>query len=307
MTGARPVDLVVAGNLLVDDVVFRDGRTRMGQAGGASLYAALGAALWGARVGVVSVAGSDYPRATLDALEARGVDTSGVRHLDGPGLRTWLLYEASGRRVVHHLGCPAHEDVSPLPKQIVERHPGARAVHIAPMPLAVQRALAAAAARAGAFVSLDPHEPVREDNLAAWRDVVADLDVFFASDEELRLEGAGDDPRAALERLVTGAARVPRWLTYKRGPRGGLLLETAAGAAQEWPACPGRVVDPTGAGDAFAGGFLAGLLSDAGAERALRQGVVAAGFALETWGASGLLGATAEAARARMVEWFGGP
>ena len=40
-------DLVVLGNLLVDDLVFQDGRTRMGEPGGAVLYAALGAALWG--------------------------------------------------------------------------------------------------------------------------------------------------------------------------------------------------------------------------------------------------------------------
>ena len=43
-------DLVLLGNLLVDDVVFADGSTRMGQAGGAMLYAALAASLWGVRV-----------------------------------------------------------------------------------------------------------------------------------------------------------------------------------------------------------------------------------------------------------------
>jgi len=39
-------DLVVLGNLLVDDMVFPDGRTRMAEPGGATLYAALGASLW---------------------------------------------------------------------------------------------------------------------------------------------------------------------------------------------------------------------------------------------------------------------
>ena len=40
-------DLVVLGNLLVDDMVFPDGRTRKAEPGGATLYAALGASLWG--------------------------------------------------------------------------------------------------------------------------------------------------------------------------------------------------------------------------------------------------------------------
>jgi hypothetical protein len=39
-------DRIVLGNLLVDDMVFPDGRTRMAEPGGATLYAALGASLW---------------------------------------------------------------------------------------------------------------------------------------------------------------------------------------------------------------------------------------------------------------------
>src|SRR6185436_3617845 len=82
-------DLVVLGNLLVDDMVFPDGRTRMSEPGGATLYATLGASLWGLSAGVASVRGDDYPAFALDALTARGVDLAGVRPLDRPGLRTW--------------------------------------------------------------------------------------------------------------------------------------------------------------------------------------------------------------------------
>jgi sugar/nucleoside kinase (ribokinase family) len=84
-------DLVVLGNLLVDDMVFPDGRTRMAEPGGATLYAALGASLWGLAAGVASVRGDDYPASALEALTARGVDLSGVRPLGRPGLHTWLL------------------------------------------------------------------------------------------------------------------------------------------------------------------------------------------------------------------------
>jgi len=93
-------DLVVLGNLLVDDMVFPDGRTRIAEPGGATLYAALGASLWGLAAGVVSVRGDDYPLSALDALAARGVDLSGVRPLGRPGLRTWLLYEGARPQVI---------------------------------------------------------------------------------------------------------------------------------------------------------------------------------------------------------------
>ncbi|MBI1798321.1 MAG: hypothetical protein HYR73_01380, partial [Candidatus Eisenbacteria bacterium] len=73
-SASATVDLVCMGNTVVDDVVYSDGRTRIEQAGGAALYQALAARLWGARVGVVSLAGSDYPPRMLEALARRSID-----------------------------------------------------------------------------------------------------------------------------------------------------------------------------------------------------------------------------------------
>ena len=58
-------ELVILGNLFVDDIVLHDGRTLMAEPGGAVLHAALAANLWGARVGIVSVVGTDYPRSGI--------------------------------------------------------------------------------------------------------------------------------------------------------------------------------------------------------------------------------------------------
>src|SRR6478752_2003333 len=111
---SSPPDLVVLGNLLVDDIVLQDGTTLMGEPGGAVLHVALAASLWGTRVGLVSVVGTDYSRTTLEALVDRDVDLTGVRELDRSGGRAWLLHEAGVRRVIHHLDCPTHEEVSPI-------------------------------------------------------------------------------------------------------------------------------------------------------------------------------------------------
>ena len=104
--------LVVLGNLLVDDIVFPDGSTSMAQPGGAVLYGSLGAALWGTRVGCVSLVGTDYPAPT-DAMARHRIDLTGLHRLGGPGVRTWLLYEGHVRRLIHRLGCPTHQEVSP--------------------------------------------------------------------------------------------------------------------------------------------------------------------------------------------------
>ncbi|MFM7244896.1 MAG: hypothetical protein ACKO40_12105 [Planctomycetaceae bacterium] len=138
MNAATAPDVVLLGNLLVDDIVLRDGRTLMGEPGGAVLHAALAAALWGARVGICSVAGTDYPAEALAALAARGVDLAAVRRLDRTGGRAWLLYEPAVRRTVHHLDCPSHADVSPTLADVPPTWLAARVFHLAPMPLARQ-------------------------------------------------------------------------------------------------------------------------------------------------------------------------
>lgn len=296
-------ELVVAGNLLVDDLVFSDGRTRMGQPGGAVLYGALAAALWGTRTGCASVRGADYPADALDALRARRVDLAGVRELGADGVRTWLLYEGGLRRVVHRLGSPTHAAVSPRPQDLPAHFTNARAFHLAPMPLEVQGALVEAlAANRGALIAIDPHVPVTEATLPQWRALLAQADAFFPGEDELPLEDPAADPRPMLRRLAHGRLR---FVAYKRGARGGVLYDAADDRWFEWAARAATVVDPTGAGDAFAAGFLSAHLAGESIERAIQRGVVTASFAIEGWGAAGLLAATRDAAEARMREWFG--
>ena len=303
-------DLVLLGNLLVDDVVFADGSTRMGQAGGAMLYAALAASLWGVRAGCVSLRGDDYPGAALEALRSRSIALDGVHPLHRNGVRTWLLYEGAIRRVIHRLGCPSHEAVSPEPAHVPAAWRTARAFHLAPMPIDSQAALVRAiraweAPERPAHISLDPHLPVTAATLARHRALLAEVDAFFPSDDELLLPDAARDPAAALASLCSGRLRFVAW---KRGAAGGTLYDARTQRAHAWAPRAARVEDPTGAGDAFMAGFVSAQLErdDPAAdsvERALRRGVVTASFAIEAWGADGLLAATSETARARLAAW----
>jgi sugar/nucleoside kinase (ribokinase family) len=309
-------DLVLLGNLLVDDVVFADGRTRMGQPGGAMLYAALAASLWGLRIGCVSLLGDDYPGAALDALRARGVSLDGVHPLHRNGVRTWLLYEDQIRRVIHRLGCPSHEAVSPGPDHVPAAWRAARAFHLAPMPFETQAALVRAirareSPERPAHVSLDPHLPITPETLPRYRTLLADVDAFFPSDDELLLPEAERDPAgtlASLDPAELGAPGRLRFVAWKRGEQGGTLFDARTQRAHEWPARATRVEDPTGAGDAFMAGFVSAQLERQEVERdvverALARGVVSASFAIEAWGPDGLLAATPETAQARLAAW----
>ncbi len=301
-------DLVVLGNLLLDDIVYADGRTRMAQPGGAVLHSALAARLWGIEVGIVTVRGDDYPGWVLEAVAERGVDLAGVRPFSRPGLRTWLLYEGRRRRVVHRLDGPTHAEVSPAAEDIPPDWE-ARAVHLAPMPLDIQRQiLGALSPRAGLLVSVDPYELLTEAGIDPWRELFAGVDILFLSEDELEIAGALDDPRPILQALaprLSEGNRGLRLVAYKRGARGGLLWDARQGTFLEWSGRAPETVDPTGAGDAFAGGFLAGHLKGEPIPRALERGVVAASFALEGRGADGLLAATPQEAQTRLRDWFG--
>lgn len=289
------LDLVVLGNLLVDDVVLADGRTRMAEPGGAVLYAALGARLWGLRVGIVSVRGEEYPEQALDLMARRGIALDGVRSLGRPGLRNWLLYEGARRHLVHRLEGPTHAEVSPLPDAIPPEWRGAPAFHLCPMPIEVQRTLVEALF--GRFLSLDPFLRLRPDTLETMRGILARVDVLFLSEDEMELPEVADLRDLARGRLAT--------LVFKRGARGGTLFDARGkGAVVNWEPRVVQVVDPTGAGDAFAAGVLAGWLRGEPHERALQRGVVGASFAVEDWGPAGIFGATPEAAEARLREWF---
>ena len=232
----RAPDLVLLGNLLVDDIVFADGRTRMAQAGGAMLYASLAAARFGARVGCVSIRGDDYPAAALHELRERGVLLDGVHDLGANGVRTWLLYEGSIRRVVHRLGCPSHEAVSPNPEHVPEGWRRARAFHLAPMPIATQGTLVRAirdweSPEHPAFVSLDPHLALSADTFEQWRELLTGVDLFLPSDDEMRWPDAVADAATAFARLATGRLRYVAW---KRGTKGGTFFDARAGRLQRW-------------------------------------------------------------------------
>jgi ribokinase len=253
------------------------------------------------------VAGTDYPRAALEALAERGIDLAGVRQLGRPGGRAWLLYEAGVRRVIVHLDCPSHAEVSPTLADVPEHYWGARALHLAPMPLARQQELAEGifkrcggnSLHARPLVSLDPYELLRDDNLELWPAVLKHVDAFFPSEDEVRVRG---DVVSVLRKI---AGRRLRLVALKRGEHGGELLDLHFETVTKWTSRAREIVDATGAGDAFVGGFLAGWLEHGDAIRAIEQGIVAASFAIEDWGARALMATTPEQAKARWQQWFG--
>jgi sugar/nucleoside kinase (ribokinase family) len=135
-------------------------------------------------------------------------------------------------------------------------------------------------------------------------EVLKRVDVLMINDSELReLTGDWNIHRGARWVLDRGPGRV----VVKRGEYGALLIEP--GRTFYVPAFPlEEVFDPTGAGDAFAGGFLGylartGDLSSAAMRQAMVYGAAMGSYAVERFSVAGFEGVTPQALQARVAQF----
>jgi ribokinase len=159
--------------------------------------------------------------------------------------------------------------------------------------------MADALARVG-VLTLDPYPHVMAE--ATDRDLralLAPVAAFLPSHEEARARFPGLPAEQAVERLAAlGSAAV----VLKQGRRGALVWDRAEGRTFVVPAVPVTAKDPTGAGDAFCGGVLAGLVEGRGVLEAVVRGAVSASFIVEDFCLDGALRADV-AERDRRVRW----
>jgi sugar/nucleoside kinase (ribokinase family)/fructoselysine-6-P-deglycase FrlB-like protein len=304
-TGAPSRPVVIVGNLTIDDVIQPDGTSQMATLGGNSVHACAAALAWAGDVGIVARCGSDFPAGALGRLRDAGADISGIRRIDGPTVRNWVIYEADGRRNwVYRTPRGRGAEVAPRPGDIpggwLARRPPP-VVHIAAMPLAAAAALARSVRdqAPGAAILLDTHEDWRGGSELAG--AARAVDVFLPSREELAVLLGYDDPhRGAAELIAAGV----RCVVVKLGADGALVA-APGGRPEHVPGYPVDVTDPTGAGDSFCGAFAAGLALGEDPVAAARRGCATAAAAIGAPGSLRLLDRR-ELARALLSGTAGG-
>lgn len=296
--------VVVVGDLTLDDVVLPDGTTHMASIGGDCLYAALGARLWEPHVGIVTRRGDDFPRDQLSRLQQLGICLDGVVDIAGPTVRNWIIYEADGRRHwVYRTPLERVAEVAVQPQDVPGSWLSARpapVVHVAAMPLdAAERIVESVAHQApDAIIMLDTHE----DYVRGYRDrllrLAARVDVFLPSREELvDLVGYDDPPRAVRELCTEKGLPL---VVVKMGKDGVLIWDSDRSEVVPMVAASARIVDVTGAGDAFCGGFAAGTAQGLDPLEAARRGTVSAAFATEGFSSLSLMSVTPADAASRL-------
>jgi len=320
------VRLILCGSFTLDNVIAPSGERLPQNFGGNVAYAAAGAALWSDGIGIVAPIGANYPACFLDELANRGIDLGGVRRssaLHGMNVAFW--YRSDGTRERRfppevYAGIPAAERprftdytvlgpdhryrtwfaFSPQPEDIPEAWAqSAAGCHAAALP--VQRHLelmrSLRARRSDIALHVDSpwyDERAMHDDHAA--PLFALIDTLLPSEADLAVAAPDCDPLVAARGLIArGAKRV----VVKRGALGSMIV-TADNAVVHVPVVPVRAVDPTGAGDAYCGGFLAGLIATGDPVRAAAFGTVAASFAVETIGPLALFDSPRREAQRRL-------
>ena len=288
--------LLVVGSIALDSVYTPFGETADAPGGSAVFFAAAGAILH--RVQVVGVVGADYPLAALKALEARGVDLSGVEQAAGESFRWKARYSydlASRETLETRLGVFAQ-----FRPKLPEPFRKARYAFLGNIDPELQL---------GVLDQVTNPALVACDTMNYWiqskRDLLLELlrhiDILMVNDSEAReLSGDWNIYRAARWVLEHG----PKMAVIKQGEHGALLV--SKDTTFKVPAYPlQEVFDPTGAGDAFAGGFMGYLAATddmtlPNLRRAMVYGAAMGSFAVEAFGVQGFEKVTLADVRARV-------
>jgi sugar/nucleoside kinase (ribokinase family) len=271
------VSLLVVGSVALDTVETPFGRADEALGGSAVFFASAASLLH--PVQVVGVVGRDYPMERLRRLTARGVDLRGVTVADGESFRWSGKYgfDLSSRDTLEtRLGVFANFKPS-IPAEFQDSEYVFLGNIDPELQLDVLRQV-----RRPKFVACDTMNYWIESKRTTLMKLLGQVDCLMVNDSELReLSGDWHIHRAARWVLERG----PKYVVIKKGEHGAVLVGN--GRLFYVPAFPLEdIFDPTGAGDAFAGGFMAhlartGSLAEPNLRLAMVYGSAMGGFAVE--------------------------
>ena len=300
---------LIAGKLQRDFILPVNGRPALDVAGGSLLYAAYGLQLWDKNIGLIARVGEDFPHEWLEQLALDGFDRRGIRILPkAVDLRFFAAYPDAETRLTSNPVAHFARHGIPYPKSLLgyaepepapdhRRNPtdltirttdfpadylDATAAHIAPLDY-LSHDLLPPALRQGRVttITLDPGagymSPLFWDDFPG---LLRGITALLCSEEKLQslFHARSVDLWEMAEAIAGWGCEI---VVIKRGVHGQWVYDHHHHARWIIPAYPAKVIDPTGAGDAFCGGFLAGFRETYDPLEAALRGNISASVAVE--------------------------
>ena len=273
--------ILVVGSVAYDAVETPAGK-RESQLGGAATYFSVAASYF-TEVGMIGVVGKDFNPDDIAMLESHNIDTSGLVKADGKTFRwTGEYMEDINTAVTLDTQLNVFGEFEP---ELSDAHANAPYLFLANIDPTLQLKVLNAMATRPKMVANDTMNLWIDIAMPVLTELISKVDTLLINEEEAKqLTGEDHLPDAAQAIIKLG----PNSTVIKRGEYGATLFGDGFSFAA--PAYPlKRVVDPTGAGDSFAGGFMGYLASvDKVNEESLRTAAIVgstmASFAVEDFG-----------------------
>jgi sugar/nucleoside kinase (ribokinase family) len=291
-----------------------NGVARLDSPGGNLLYAIGGLAVWDAPIVMIARVNQAYPREWLQEFANRGLDTNGIYldpERDRVDMRSFIAYtdvnERSTTNPVSHfarreltfpkslLGYQPQDEtvkdlretdpLAPIARHVPKEFRNISHIHLCPFDFTSQSQMVNLFKGGSSHViSLDPAPGYMKP--AFWRElrvVLSGVTAFLPSEDEIRslFWGETHDLWEMAKRISDHG---PQIIVIKRGALGQFVYDATEKRRYEISAYPVRLIDPTGVGDAFCGGFLAGYQRTSNPVEAAMHGSVSASLKIEGTG-----------------------
>lgn len=278
------MSLVIVGSVALDTVETVHGKVRDALGGSAMYASAVASHFTSPRI--VGVVGEDFPTKYEDLLRERGVDVSGLERVPGQTFRWVGRYTDLNRAETLDTKLNVFADFDPKLPESYRDAPYLFLGNIDPtLQLNVLDQM-----RGPKVTACDTMNFWISGTRSQLEKVISRVDILFINEDEIKqLTGIENIFKAAAETRKMGV----KWIIVKRGEYG------AVGIGEDFlfftPVYPiDRVVDPTGAGDSFAGGFMGYLASQDQLtpdvfKRGMIYGTITASFDIEDFSLDALL------------------
>ena len=271
------MSVLVIGSVAYDSVETPKGKVDRALGGSATFFSS--AASLFTKVNAVGVVGEDYDFGDIEYLKNRGVDLAGIVQVPGETFSWKGVYgEDPNERETIYTRLGVFADFKP---EIPESYRDSDYIFLANIDPDLQLEVLSQVIKPK-LVALDTMNFWIEGKMDALLRVLKQTDIFVINDSEVRmLTGIGDLFKASRKLLNLG----PQYVVIKKGEHGSILMsQKDKFFAPIYPV--EEVVDPTGAGDTFAGGFIGYLGGEDRTDwETLKRGVIfgtaAASFAVE--------------------------
>ena len=270
--------------------------------GGAATYICHSASFFSKNINLVSVVGEDFPNKAINSLKEKGVDVKGLQIKEGRKTFFWSgkYHNNMNSRDTLKTELNVLEDFDPV---IPKKYTKSDFLMLGNLMPSVQKRVLEQMQERPKLIVLDTMNFWMDNFMPDLKEALKNTDVLTINDDEARqLSGEYSLLIAAKKILTMG----PKYLIIKKGEHGAILF-----GEDKMFYSPAvmleNVIDPTGAGDSFAGGFIGYLLKTKeitfdNMKKAVVYGTVLASFTVEKLGIESIESIEEEKVNKRLAE-----